>query len=131
MAAQARAKYRAKRINGYASRLESRVADSLRAGLAPGESLLEQVPISFACGAKYICDFAIERDGKVVRYIEAKGVETPVWKLKLRLLRHEHPQIADMLTIVSSKGSKPCNAKRGKRSKAAARSAAKSRTRDK
>jgi hypothetical protein len=127
-----RAKYRANRTNGYASRLESRVADSLRAGLAPGESLVEQVPILFACGAKYICDFAIMRDGAIVRYIEAKGVETPVWRLKLRLLRHEHPQIADVLTIVTAKGSRPCQkAEKKKSTKAYARSAGKTRTRGK
>lgn len=131
MALKKRAKYRAKRTDGYASRLESRVADSLRAGLAPGESLLEQVRIPFACGAVYICDFAISRDGEIVRYIEAKGVETPVWRLKLRLLRHEHPQIADMLTIVSAKGSRQCNILKKKRSRPAARSAGKSPTRGK
>lgn len=84
----------------------------LRAQLEPGESLLEQVPISFACGAKYVCDFAIERDGQIVRYVEAKGVETPVWKLKLRLLQHEHPSIYESLTIVSAKGEVRCAKKK-------------------
>jgi hypothetical protein len=96
-----RAKYGAIRTNGYASRFESRVADELRAALVPGETLLEQVTIKFQCGAKYVCDFAIEVDGKITRYVEAKGMPTPVWRLKLRLLKHEHPAIAAMLTIVT------------------------------
>lgn len=99
-----RAKYRAVRTNGYASKFEAKVAADLRAALAPGESLIEQVPITFACGIKYVCDFAVVADGKIVRYIEAKGMETPVWKLKLRLLKHEHPEIVEILQIVRPGG---------------------------
>lgn len=95
-------KYRAVRTKGYASKFEAKVAADLRAALLPGETLIEQVPIKFACGAKYICDFAVVVDGKIVRYIEAKGMATPVWRLKLRMLKHEHPDIAGNLTIVTA-----------------------------
>ena len=99
-----RNKFGAVKTNGYASRLESKVADKLRAELAVGETLIEQVPIKFACGAKYICDFAIVRNdtGEIVRWIEAKGREMPVWRLKLRLLKHEHPVIYASLTVLRS-----------------------------
>jgi hypothetical protein len=106
-----RSKFGAVRTNGYASRFESRVADELRASLRPYETLAEQVPIKFACGAKYIADFAIaDANGEIVRWVEAKGFVTPVWRLKLRLLRHEFPDIAARLTIVTPP-------KRGKKSK--------------
>jgi hypothetical protein len=88
-----RNKFRARPTNGFASRLESRVNDELCAALEDGETLLKQVRITFACGAYHLCDFAIERDGKIVRYVEAKGRALSVWKLKMRLLKLEHPDI--------------------------------------
>ena len=99
-----RGKYRAIKTNGYASRLEAACAKKLRDALQPGETLIEQVPIKYACGAKYLCDFAIVEDatGEIVRWVEAKGVETAVWRLKLRMLRHEHPGIYERLTIMRS-----------------------------
>ena len=96
-----RGKYGAIKTGKYASRFEAKVAGDLRAALAPGETLGEQIPIRFACGAKYICDFVIaDANGEIVRYVEAKGFATTVWKLKLRLLRYEHPDIASKLTII-------------------------------
>lgn len=106
-----RSKFGAIKTNGYASRFESRVADEMRATLRPGETLAEQVSIRFACGARYVCDFAIaDANGEIVRWVEAKGFVTPVWRLKLRLLRHEFPDIAARLTIVTPP-------KRGKKAK--------------
>lgn len=116
-----RAKYGAIRTNGYASRFESRVADELRASLRPGETLAEQVPIKFSCGARYVCDFAIaDESGEIVRWVEAKGVETSTWRLKLRLLKHEYPDIFEKLDIVKSDRSVKCAARRkAKRSRKA------------
>jgi hypothetical protein len=96
-----RSKYRAVRTGHYASKFEAKVAAALKAALLPNEVLLEQVPIKFACGAKYVCDFAIVEDDKIVRYVEAKGIQTPVFRLKMRMLKHEHPNIAAVLDIVS------------------------------
>lgn len=95
-----RNKFGAQRTRGYASKLEADVADWLAASLDDGEELLEQIPITFACGAKYVCDFAVARDGRIVRYVEAKGAETSVWKLKMRLLKHEMPDIASITYVV-------------------------------
>jgi hypothetical protein len=97
-----KSKYRAVRTGGYASKFEAKVAAELKSKLLPGETLIEQVPIKFACGAKYVCDFAVSVDGKIVRYVEAKGMVTPIWKLKMRMLRHEHPEIAAALTVISA-----------------------------
>lgn len=79
------------------------VAAQQAALLSPGEELAEQIPIVFACGAKYICDFAVVNSatGEIVKWIEAKGFPTPVWRLKLRLLRHEYPDIYARLTVVT------------------------------
>lgn len=106
-----RGKYRAIKTGHYASRFEAKVADDLRAALLPGETLAEQIPIRFACGARYVCDFAIaDANGEIVRWVEAKGFATPVWRLKLRMLKHEWPDIAAKLTIVTPP-------KRGKKAK--------------
>lgn len=96
-----RGKYGAVKLDGYASRFEAMVAAQQRALLGDGETLVEQIPIKFACGAKYVCDFAVVKEGQIVRYIEAKGFPTPVWRLKLRLLKHEYPDIYSRLTIVT------------------------------
>jgi hypothetical protein len=103
MASKKKAKYRAIRTGGYASRFEAKVAEQVRAELAPGELMHEQVTVVLGCGAKLVLDFAVSVDGKIVRYIEAKGMETPVWRLKLRMLRHERPDIAGILQIVTAK----------------------------
>jgi hypothetical protein len=95
-----RSKYNARKNNGYASRLESRVGAILERELKPGEKLLKQVAITLACGAKYVCDFAVVgKDGMGV-YVEAKGIETPVWRLKMRMLKHEMPDVHAALLVV-------------------------------
>ena len=100
-----RNKFRAQPTNGFASRLESDVADKLARELGAGESLITQVPIQFACGAKYIVDFGIVNDatGEIVRYVEAKGQPLPVWRLKMRLLKYEFPLIYSRLTVIYGK----------------------------
>lgn len=99
---RARRKYRNLPTNGFDSRFESSVADRLRFELLPGDELQTQVPIKFACGAKLVIDFAIVRNGKVHRYVEAKGLETAVYKLKIRMLKHEHPDVFARLEVVKS-----------------------------
>lgn len=97
-----RRKYHNIPTNGFDSRFESSIADGLSASLKPGETLLTQVPVKFACGAKLIIDFAIELDGKIVRYVEAKGLSTSAFKLKLRMLKHEHPDVFGKLEVIKS-----------------------------
>lgn len=115
-----RNKFRAIPTDGYASRLEARTAVELRAEVAatmPGHSVHDQVSIRFACGARYVCDFVVVNDwtGEIVRWVEAKGRMLPVSALKMRLLKHEFPDIHERLTIVFGKKREP----RSKRKKAA------------
>lgn len=106
MAARKRNKFRAVKttVDGvqYASKFEAKVAAELEAHCdANGWTLEQQHAIKFACGAKYICDFVIRSaHGTIIWYVESKGKETPVWRLKQRMLRHEHPDIYDHLTVV-------------------------------
>lgn len=99
---RSRSKYRAVRTNGYASKLEARVAARLHALKASGviNVLLEQVPIKFASGVKFVCDFMAIYDGGRVEFVEAKGVETAAFKIKMRLLEAERPEIFARLTLV-------------------------------
>ena len=106
MAARKRNKFRAVKttVDGkvYASRFESRVAAELeRHCLDNGWTLETQYPVKFACGAKAILDFVVRSEhGTIIWYVEAKGRSLPVWNLKLRMLRHEHPDIYEHLTVV-------------------------------
>lgn len=103
MAVRKRNKFRAVRTNGYSSKFESKVAGELeRYCVDNGFTLHEQHKIKFACGAAYICDFVVcsSSTGAIVSFVEAKGKETPVWRLKLRMLKHEFPDIHENLTIV-------------------------------
>lgn len=100
-----RAKYRAVRTNGYASKLEARYAAELemrkRALNGDVADWLEQVPVRFACGTKYVIDFMlVHRDG-MVTFVEVKGAETAAWKIKMRMLENERPEIFNRLVVVS------------------------------
>ena len=103
----ARNKYRAVRTNGYASKFEARVASEVHALAASrGYVVEEQVAIKFACGTKYLCDFVMTTSHASRWYIEAKGKETPVWRLKLRMLKHEYPEIYEKMVIVYARNKK-------------------------
>lgn len=99
-----RGKYGAQRTNGFASKLESRTNDELCAaltgrnpalatllGVQAGDTLTTQHRISFACGTYHLVDFAIWRDGVLVALVESKGAPLPTWRIKMKLLKHEHP----------------------------------------
>lgn len=52
---------------------------------------LWQVPFHLPDGTKYICDFqVVYPDGKI-EFIDVKGVETQVFKLKKRLVEFHYP----------------------------------------
>ncbi len=77
----------------YASKAEGRYAASLHLRKAAGEILgwLEQVPFHLPGGVKYVCDFQIfEADG-TVRFVEVKGFETAVWKVKAKQVAELYP----------------------------------------
>jgi hypothetical protein len=77
--------------NKYHSRFEAKYARDLDVRKRAGEieSWERQVKIELTAHGKHICDYWI--DFKVyypngeVEYVEVKGVETPVWRLKWKL----------------------------------------------
>lgn len=95
-------KYRARRERGYASRKEARRADELRLLLKLGEirELREQVSFELIPGQgsepaiTYRADFVFEErqaDGTWLQIVEdVKGVRTPVYRLKKRLMQWRH-----------------------------------------
>lgn len=101
-----RGKYRAVKTRvldkTFDSKFEASVALDLHKHLAAGESLHFQHSVKLACGAKSILDFIVVDDstGEILRYVEAKGFQTPVWRLKLRMLTHERPDVVERLTVV-------------------------------
>lgn len=77
----------------YASKAEARYAASLHARKTAGEILgwLEQVPMHLPGGVKYVLDFLVfTADGQVVP-VEVKGMETPAYKIKRRLIEEHYP----------------------------------------
>lgn len=104
-----RNKYRAVKttVDGvaYASKFEAKVAAELEAHCdANGWVLGRQHPVKFACGAKAVLDFVVlSAAGTIIWYVEAKGRSLPVWNLKLRMIKHEHPDIYEHLTVVHAR----------------------------
>src|SRR5690625_3705765 len=77
----------------YASKAEARYAQMLEARERAGEVVffLEQVPMRTYGGTRYYVDFVVfEADG-TVRFIDVKGVETQVFKLKKREIEAIYP----------------------------------------
>lgn len=86
-----RSKYGNKKTDGYDSGRESKRAKELCAMELAGEitELDEQVRYALVVGhtliAEYVADFVYRRNGKLV-VEDAKGVRTPEYKLKKKLM---------------------------------------------
>jgi hypothetical protein len=77
----------------YPSKLEASYAAELHRRKEAGEVIgwIEQAPLRLAGGVVYQLDFLIfEADG-TVRAVECKGYETPVWKIKAKLVAEAYP----------------------------------------
>jgi len=77
----------------FASKLEARYYNHLlllqQGGRVVG--FLRQTPIHFKSGVKYVTDFLVfYMDGSCAA-IDVKGVETPEFKLKKKLIEDEYP----------------------------------------
>jgi hypothetical protein len=91
-------KYGAKRTNGYDSRKEANRAAELKILESSGKifNLREKVPYVLipALGklraVRYIADFVYQTDPDSIVVEDVKGVRTPVYKLKKRLMLHVH-----------------------------------------
>lgn len=76
----------------FDSKLEAAVAKRLIEGGYPIAGIEFQAPFTFACGAVYKADFLVTMSNDFDRVVvEAKGLETDVWRLKEKLFRHEYP----------------------------------------
>ena len=82
-------KYNAQRTNGYASKKEAKYAEELGLRQKAGEVRfwLRQVPFDLPGGSRYFLDFMVFREsasGTHVEFIECKGMDLPMGKLKRR-----------------------------------------------
>lgn len=77
----------------FDSKREARYYEALKLRVAAREVrfFLRQVPFHLPGGTKLVVDFAIhEADGRV-RFVDVKGRETPVFRLKKREVEHHYP----------------------------------------
>jgi hypothetical protein len=77
----------------FASKKEAAFAATLDARVKLGEVsfYLPQVPIPLPGAGKYVVDFVVfQRDG-LVRFVDVKGVETPMFKLKRKQIEAVYP----------------------------------------
>jgi hypothetical protein len=75
----------------FDSKKESRRYLDLKRLQQQGEvlSFERQVSYKFACGVKYKLDFQVYWKDGHVSYEDVKGVVTPVYKLKKKMMNHE------------------------------------------
>lgn len=87
----------------FGSKLEARVFEWLEFEKQVGNVLgfLRQVTIHLPGGIKYVLDFLVFYTDGRCEFVEAKGMETPAYKLKLKLLTETHPWIA--LSVLKDK----------------------------
>jgi len=77
----------------YDSKLEMEFAKDLNVGKSAGliQYHLEQVPFRLPGGVVYRCDFmVVEIDGRI-RFVDTKGHETEVFKIKKKMVEDIYP----------------------------------------
>ena len=100
-------KYKAQRANGFPSKLESVVNDLLVLMERAGEIrvLKRQQTVHLPAGINWRVDFSyIDPKTEELCYVEAKGVATGEYRLKLKLYKHF---IENKLTIYGGDYRKP------------------------
>jgi len=92
----------------YASKFEMEYAQHLDLMVRAGKILCwdRQANFTLKVHGQHICDFVVDfkvykSDGGHGYYVETKGAETPVYKLKLKLFRALYPEVD--LRIVKQK----------------------------
>jgi hypothetical protein len=83
----------------FASRKEARYYKELILRQKAGEVLffLRQTPIHLPGGVKYVCDFQVFLSDGTVQFVDVKGMETDIFKLKKKQVEELYPI---QLTIV-------------------------------
>lgn len=83
----------------FDSKLEARRNDILQLEVMSGEVIfyLRQVPFHLKCGVKYIVDFQIFYANGLVTFEDVKGIETPEFKIKKKMVEDEFPIKIDVV----------------------------------
>jgi hypothetical protein len=77
----------------FSSKLEGRYYQQLKMRQSSGDVLffLRQVPIHLAGGTKYVCDFEVFLSDGTVEFVDVKGFETELFKLKRKQVEASYP----------------------------------------
>lgn len=77
----------------FDSKKEAHYYAHLKIRMATGEVsyFLMQVPLRLPGGSKYVVDFQVHLATGAVEYIDVKGRETQVFRLKKREVEHQYP----------------------------------------
>jgi hypothetical protein len=77
----------------FPSKLEASIYCLFKAKERNGQikNLRRQVRIHLVAGIYYVVDFSYETPTGMTRYVEAKGIATPAWKIKKKLWREFGP----------------------------------------
>jgi hypothetical protein len=86
----------------YDSKAELAFAQQLDRAKAAGEVVqyLRQVPFHLPGGVKYVCDFCIFESGGCIRWVDVKGVDTPMSKMKRKQVEELYAPI--VIEVVKS-----------------------------
>jgi hypothetical protein len=76
----------------FDSKREARYYERLKLEKAAGvvRYFLRQVPMHLPGGTRYVVDFLIVMPGGSIRYVDVKGRDTPISKLKRREVQHHY-----------------------------------------
>lgn len=96
-------KFNSRPIGNFPSQLEANVYLTLSGYFTPTE-ITRQVSIKLTPSISWKVDFTITQDDRLL-YVEAKGLATDEFKLKLRLLNDFHFEIAQKLILVAANAS--------------------------
>lgn len=100
---QIRHKFFAKRTEcdgiKFPSKREAQVYEHLKLKKLAGEVLffLPQVPLRLAGGVRYFVDFLVFNVDGTCQFLEVKGYDTPMGKLKRRQAEAEYPITIDVI----------------------------------
>jgi len=86
----------------YDSKAELAFAQQLDRSKVAGEVVqyLRQVPFHLPGGVKYVCDFCIFESGGSIRWVDVKGVDTPMSKMKRKQVEELYAPI--VIEVVKS-----------------------------
>jgi len=83
----------------FPSKLEARYYSKLKLLQKAGEIkyFLMQIPFRLPGKVTYRCDFMIVNNDNSIRYVDTKGVETPVFKIKKRQVEALYPVVIEIV----------------------------------